>query len=78
MEIVACLRFEVERWWRIRRPIYDGWPRAVPRENWWAERGSIRHIFDDDSHAAAIDYTVAVQDRKNSVTRRVSFEVAPF
>lgn len=34
------------------------------RESWWAERGSIRWIYDDDSLDAAILYVVEAQDRK--------------
>ena len=35
------------------------------RENWWAERGSIRHIHNDDSLEMAIVYTQEAQDRKH-------------
>jgi REP element-mobilizing transposase RayT len=41
------------------------------RENWWAERGSIRHVDNEDSLQAAILYTTDAQDRKTSITRRV-------
>ena len=34
------------------------------RENWWAERGSIRFLFDDVSVQAAVAYTTDGQDRK--------------
>lgn len=33
------------------------------RENWWADRGSIRHIHSEASLEAAIQYTVVAQDR---------------
>lgn len=42
------------------------------RENWWAERGSIRHLFDDRSLRAAIIYTIETQDRKTSSSRIIS------
>jgi REP element-mobilizing transposase RayT len=32
------------------------------RENWWAERGSIRYIYDESSLEAAIQYVVEGQD----------------
>lgn len=34
------------------------------RENWWAERGSIRWIYNDDEWEAAVTYVVDGQDRK--------------
>ncbi|MEZ6130046.1 MAG: transposase [Planctomycetaceae bacterium] len=34
------------------------------RENWWAERGSIRWICDEESLQAAITYVLEGQDRK--------------
>lgn len=37
------------------------------RKNWWAERGSIRWIYDEDSLQAAITYVIEGQE-----TRRVS------
>ena len=33
------------------------------RENWWAERGSIRHLYDEISLEAAILYVTEGQDR---------------
>ena len=33
------------------------------RENWWAERGSIRHLYDETSLEAAILYVTEGQDR---------------
>lgn len=41
------------------------------RENWWAERGSIRHIHNEETLTAAIFYTLEAQDRKTEVTRSV-------
>ena len=35
------------------------------RENWWAERGSIRWLFDEESLEAAILYVKEGQDRKS-------------
>ena len=37
---------------------------ATERENWWAERGSIRFLFDDASVEAAVAYTTDGQDQK--------------
>ncbi len=34
------------------------------RDNWWAERGSIRLLLDDDNLADAIQYVTEAQDRK--------------
>jgi len=34
------------------------------RENWWAERGSIRWIFDEDGLETVIRYVAEAQDRK--------------
>jgi len=36
------------------------------RKHWWAERGSIRWIFDEDSLEAAVTYTLEAQDHKHS------------
>ena len=35
------------------------------RENWWAERGSIRRLYDEDSLEATIRYVRDAQDRKS-------------
>lgn len=43
------------------------------RENWWAERGSIRFLHNELSLAAAVNYVLEAQDRKDQVTRNVSF-----
>jgi REP element-mobilizing transposase RayT len=42
------------------------------RENWWAERGSIRFLNSEDSLEAAVLYVLEAQDRKAQVTRSVS------
>ena len=42
------------------------------RENWWAERGSIRFLNSDKNLEAAIVYVLDAQDRKDQVTRSVS------
>ena len=34
------------------------------RENWWAERGSIRYLYKEDSLHAAVAYVIEGQDRK--------------
>ena len=34
------------------------------RENWWAERGSIRYLNDEKSMEAAVIYVLDAQDRK--------------
>ena len=35
------------------------------RENWWAERGSVRYLNDEESLEASIVYVTESQDRKN-------------
>ncbi len=35
------------------------------RQNWWADRGSIRFLFNEDSLEAAIIYVKDAQDRKD-------------
>ena len=42
------------------------------RVNWWADRGSIRYLFNDQALKSAILYTTDAQDRKRFVTRSVS------
>ena len=34
------------------------------RENWWAERGSVRYLYDEQCIEAAVVYVVEGQDRK--------------
>jgi REP element-mobilizing transposase RayT len=35
------------------------------RDQWWAERGSIRWVFTDDSLYTVIEYVTEAQDRKH-------------
>ncbi len=35
------------------------------RENWWAERGSQRFVFDEESLSTVIQYVTEAQDRKH-------------
>jgi len=37
------------------------------RENWWAQRGSIRYLYDEDDLEAAVAYVTEGQDRKPDV-----------
>ncbi|TWT62425.1 transposase [Rubinisphaera italica] len=34
------------------------------RDKWWAERGSIRYLYDEDSLFNAVQYTLEAQERK--------------
>jgi REP element-mobilizing transposase RayT len=34
------------------------------RDNWWAERGSIRWIYEQESLEAAVTYVIDAQDKK--------------
>ena len=53
---------QIEETCRIR-----GWQmHVVNRENWWADRGSIRHLFDEKSLEAAILYVSDAQDQKSN------------
>jgi REP element-mobilizing transposase RayT len=53
------IRSDLKSWaTRILRTTYDG-----ARENWWAERGSIRYINRDDDLEAAILYVRDGQER---------------
>ncbi len=36
------------------------------RENWWTRKGSVRKVFDEESLAAAVTYTIEAQDRGGS------------
>jgi REP element-mobilizing transposase RayT len=36
------------------------------REHWWTRKGSVRHLFDDDSLDAAVIYTLDAQDKGGS------------
>ena len=35
------------------------------RENWWAERGSQRYVFDEESLSTVMQYVTEAQDRKH-------------
>jgi hypothetical protein len=35
------------------------------RENWWAERGSIRYVWNDEQLGRVIEYVTEAQDRKD-------------
>ena len=35
---------------------------TTERENWWTRKGSVRHLFDDESLVSAIRYTSEAQD----------------
>ena len=56
--------------WATRRlkehQIRGGSVASETREHWWTRKGSLRHLFDDDSLAAAIIYTRDAQDTGGS------------
>ncbi len=41
-------------------------PEIPVRDHWWSRQGSVRHLFDDASLEAAIQYTVEAQDAGGS------------
>ena len=41
-------------------------PGQKVRENWWTRKGSVRQVFDEESLAAAVMYTLEAQDRGGS------------
>jgi REP element-mobilizing transposase RayT len=41
------------------------------RQNWWAERGSVRHLHNEATLEAAIEYVLEAQDRKTEPLRRI-------
>jgi REP element-mobilizing transposase RayT len=45
-------------------------PSGEVREHWWTGKGSVRKLFDDESLAAAIQYTNEAQDRGGSKANR--------
>ncbi len=49
--------------WATRRLIQE-FDRG--RKNWWAERGSIRFLFDEDRLDKAIEYVNEAQDKKSA------------
>ena len=48
--------------WCTRRLKEDALPEKT--ENWWAERGSIRWVYDDEGLDQVVRYTLEGQDRK--------------
>ena len=44
------------------RSLADASGNHAERENWWAERGSVRFLWDDSSLEAAIVYVTEGQD----------------
>ena len=61
------IRSDLKAW--ATRCLKEGFDAA--RENWWAERGSIRFLHNEISLAAAVDYVLEAQDRKDQITPRV-------
>lgn len=53
------IRTDLKAWTTRRLKHYDS-----SRSAWWAERGSIRWIYDDNSLESAIAYTLDAQDQK--------------
>jgi REP element-mobilizing transposase RayT len=53
------VRIDLKAWSTRRLKSFD-----LSRKNWWAERGSVRWLFNDDSLEAAVTYTLDGQDRK--------------
>ena len=39
---------------------------SKPRQRWWTRKGSVRHLFSDDSLDAAVIYTLEAQDQGGS------------
>jgi REP element-mobilizing transposase RayT len=61
----TTIRKQLKAWCTRRlneQQIALGIPEPLHRTNWWAERGSIRWIFDENDLAAAIDYVLNQQD----------------
>jgi REP element-mobilizing transposase RayT len=55
--------------WATRRLREDETDRLKPersRENWWTRKGSVRHLFDEESLEAAVIYTLEAQDKGGS------------
>ena len=56
------IRIDLKAWaMRVLKRRFDS-----KRENWWADRGSIRHLFDEKSLEAAILYVSDAQDQKSN------------
>ena len=62
------VRQDVKAWCSRRLRERSGSSRA----NWWAERGSIRWIYDDEGLELVVFYVEEAQDRKEMETRRIS------
>ena len=54
--------------WCTRRLKENALPEKI--ENWWAERGSIRWVFDDDGLDQVVRYTLDGQDWKPDASAR--------
>jgi len=54
------IRIDIKAWCtrRLKQHIDPG------RDNWWAERGSIRYVWNDGQLARVIEYVTEAQDRK--------------
>ena len=55
------IRSDLKAW--ATRCLKEGFD--TTRENWWAERGSIRYLNDEKSMEAAVIYVLDAQDRKD-------------
>ena len=55
------IRKDLKAW--ATRCLKDGFDRT--RDNWWAERGSIRFLNNEKSMEAAVTYVLDAQDRKD-------------
>ena len=59
------VRDQLKSWCQRRlkdRQRLDGIIEANLREHWWTRKGSVRHLYDDESMEAAITYTLEAQD----------------
>lgn len=65
------MREQLKAWCtrRLKRQAAKTDPTADVREDWWAERGSIRWIFDDNSLESAVLYVVDGQDNPRRFDR---------
>ncbi|QDU25578.1 hypothetical protein ETAA8_06470 [Anatilimnocola aggregata] len=57
------MRTQIKAWLTRRLKSFCATNRRESREHWWAERGSIRWLFEDDHLEAAILYVRDGQDR---------------
>lgn len=58
------IRVDLKAWATRRLKQFD-----PTRENWWAERGSIRYLFTEHSLEMCVRYVIDAQDRKVETTR---------